>query len=312
MKNDQFTLRTGMLDVADGHSIWYMEWGNKEAAVPIFNVHGGPGSESKQADKSTYDPKKNRVVFFDQRGCGKSKPKNTLKDNTSQKLVDDIEQLRDHLGEDKIMLSGGSWGSTLSLLYAIAYPRRVHKMLLHGVLLGTKAEIDYKRQGVIRTHFPEAFYFYDELVPKNRKGNTVAYYFEQLQKGEGNKYEEHVRRWSVLESAASSLDDDFLTQMLNEDGRSEKKQQMALMEAYYFANNMFLADGYVLDNAYKLKDIPTVIMQGRFDHVCPPENAYKLSEAMGNNCRLHIGPSSHKKQMALREAVRAYAWAFLE
>jgi pimeloyl-ACP methyl ester carboxylesterase len=111
---------------------------------------------------------------------------------------------------------------------------------------------------------------------------------------------------------ASSLDDDFLSQMLKADGSNEKKQQMALMEAYYFANIMFLPDGYVLDNAKKLKDIPTVIMQGRFDHVCPPEYAYKLSRAMGDNCRLHIGPSSHKKQMALREAVRAYAWAFLE
>jgi proline iminopeptidase len=312
MQKDNFTLRTGKLKVSGSHNIWHMEWGNNAAAVPIFMVHGGPGSESKESSKTIFDPQKHRAVFFDQRGCGQSTPKFSRKNNTTQDLVEDIEALRRHLGDDKIMLTGGSWGSTLSLLYAIKYPHRVKKLLINGVFLGTKDEFNYMRQGSAESHFPEAWSQYNELVPEARKHQTIKYYYEQFETAEGKRLEDHVRRWILLENATSSIDGDYLKDKLQVDGSGEKNQQMALMEAYYFVNNCFLPDKYILENADKLKHIPMVLVQGRYDHVCPTVNAYTLSEAVGNNCRLHIVPGSHKKEMALRETIRAYAWAFLE
>ncbi len=312
MDKDQFTLREGKLDVGDGYKLWFMEWGNKDAPIPIFVNHGGPGSESTESLTTMFDPDRNRVIFYDQRGCGKTEPRFKLEDNTTKHLLEDIDKLRKHIGVEKIYLHGGSWGSTLALLYAIEYPEKVEKLLLSGIFLGTKAEIDYKRQGFFKTHFPESWKQYDEIVPEKYKNDTVGYYFDKITGNDKKVSEEHVRRWNLLETTASTWDSDYIGDEVVSDGTSEKKYQTALLETYYFSNTCFLPDNYVLDNAHKISHIPMVLVQGRHDHICTPENAFKLAEVLGeDNCRLHIVPGSHKKEIAVREVIRAYGWAFL-
>lgn len=300
-----------MLELSHGHSMWYMEWGNKQAAVPVIVLHGGPGSESKESAKAIFDPAVHRVIFYDQRGCGKSKPSADLAHNTTDLLIEDLEALRLHLKEDNVMLAGGSWGSTLALLYAIMHPKNVKRMLLNGIFLGTKQEYNYSRQGLIKTHFPEAWGQYVEIVPESQKDDTVTYYYHKFLNAKGKELNEHVKRWTLLESAAASIDGDYFKDELATDGGDEKNHQMATIEAHYFAHDSFLPDNYIMEHLSNLKKIPIVLVQGRHDLVCPAENAYWLAKKLGNKCHLHMTPGSHKKEMALREVVRAYAWAFL-
>lgn len=311
MNDDQYTIESGHLDVGDGHKIYYQRWGNPDA-VPTFYLHGGPGGAGKDKHKLAYDPSKSHIVFHDQRGCGNSTPFSSTENNTTDDLIGDIEKLRMKLGFEKIQLTGGSWGSFLALCFAITYPDKVHKMLLRGIFTGTKAELDYIQQGGLATHYPEAWQQYIDLVPSDRRDNTVGYYLEIL-KGDNEKdREEHMRRWVLLESAAMTIDDDYAAAEQKTDKFDESTLALALLEAHYFVNNCFKADEFVYDGAVKLQHIPIVFVHGRFDHVCPPANAYKLADNIGDSCKLHIVPSGHGNDPALREAFRAYAWAFLD
>jgi proline iminopeptidase len=310
MNTDTFTNDSGMLNVGNGHSIWWHDWGNRTSKDIIFYLHGGPGSNCKDKNKLNFDPATQRVIFHDQRGSGQSVPFGTTEHNTTQDLVNDIEALRGMLNIDKILLTGGSWGSCLALAYAIAHPDRVTKMLLGGIFLGDKTEIDYIVQGGLRTHYPESWEQFIELVPKEHHDNTTAYYLQKFTSNDDDVME-HVRRWCLLEGSALSIDGDYKRDeqgSYDVDGRS---RTLATLEAHYFINNCFLPENYILANAHTLRHIPTILMQGRHDHVCPPETAYALHAAMGNNCHLHLMPGSHASESVTREVLRAYSFAFL-
>ncbi|MCA9324364.1 prolyl aminopeptidase [Candidatus Saccharibacteria bacterium] len=308
MNDDQYALESGLLDVGGGHQIYFQQWGNKDAE-PIFFLHGGPGSGCKDKHKAAFDPKKHLVIFHDQRGCGKSTPFGKLEHNTTQDLIADIEKLREKFGFEKISLFGGSWGSALALAYAIEHPDRVNKMLINGIYTGTKKESDYIQLGGLSTHFPESWQQYIEVVPEDQRDNTVRYYFEKMQSEDIEEASEHVRRWVINESAASSIDPDMSSNAIANQEIDDSTLSLALLEAHYFINDCFMPDRYILNSADKLKNIPIVMVQGRFDHVCPPETAYALAEAIGKNCHLHIVPSNHAREGALRESIRAYTWA---
>ena len=310
MTTDPHTNQSGMLEVGDGHTIWWQDWGNPMAKEAIFLLHGGPGSGSKDKFKLNFDPKVQRVIFHDQRGSGQSTPLGETAHNTTQDLVEDIERLRQHLHLEKIMLNGGSWGSCLALAYAQKYPSNVSKMLLGGIYLGTKQEIDYIQQGGLKTHYPEAWQQYIQVVPSEFTNNTIAFYDSQFQKPFA-ECADFVRRWCLLEVTAMSIDSDYKSDELKSYELDEALLSFAKLEAHYFKNNCFLQNNQLLANASKLADIPTILMHGRHDHVCPPENAYALAQAMGNNCYLHIMPGGHANELVTREVLRAYARTFL-
>ena len=323
MTTDQYTNDSGMLDVGDGHSIWWHDWGNKNAA-PIFALHGGSGGGFKDKYKLSFDPTTQRVIFHDQRGSGQSTPYGSIEHNTTQDLVADIEKLRETLGIETLMLTGGSWGSCLALVYAITYPKRVSKMLLGGIFTGTRAETDYIQQGGLKTHYPEAWEQYIEVVPEDQRNNTVRFYLDKfiesvrVNPGTDPTSEpvddpnlEFVRRWCLLEGSAMSLDGDYSADLMGSFDVDIALRTLAIMEAHYFTNNCFLPDNFILKNAHTLSHIPIILMQGRQDHVCPPETAYALQKALGEKCHLHLMPGGHARELVTREVMNAYTFSFL-
>lgn len=310
MNDDEYTITSGYLEVGDGHTIYYQEWGNKQL-VPTFHLHGGPGSGNKDKNKLNFDPKRHHIIFHDQRGCGKSTPFAELKGNTTQALVQDIEKLRSFFGFDKIQLTGGSWGSTLALMYAITYPQYVSKMLLNGIFTGTKLETDYISQGGLQTHFPDAWERYIELVPKDKRHDTARYYYEKMLHGTPTEVTEHISRWNLLEGSATSIDSDLDKTALETKEPDDYAKSIAILEAHYFIHNCFIEDNYIFLNAERLKSMETIIVHGRYDHVCPPETAFRLSKLIGESCHLQLVPSSHAREGSGREVMKAYAWSFL-
>ena len=306
MEDDKYTIKSGHLKVGGGHSIYYQQWGNIKAD-PIFFLHGGPGGGLKDRHKVSFDPLKHQVVFHDQRGCGKSSPFGGLEDNNTDQLIEDINKIKAHLGiKRKIKLFGGSWGSCLALAYAIKYPKYVSRMLINGIYTGTKSENDYIQQGGLSTHFPESWQQYVEVVPEDMKNNTVAYYYKKMQDPNQDVADNFIRRWNINEGSAMSIDPDLPYVLMSNNEVDEKARSTAIIEAHYFINDCFMPDGHILSNVDKLLNIPIVMVQGRHGHVCPPTTAYKQSDAIGNNCQLHITPGSHAREGAFREVIKAY------
>ncbi len=310
MNEDKYTLSSGYLRVSNLHSIYYHEWGNKDAK-PIFMLHGGPGGNSKDKNKISFDPKIHRVVFHDQRGCGKSTPLGCLEENNTANLVNDIEALRKHINTETIMLTGGSWGSTLALAYAETYPGRVEKMLLWGIFSGRKSEIDYIQQGGISSHYPDVWEKYIELVPIHRQNDTVKYYLQAMQDINQEAANEHVARWCSLEISAMSIDANVSAVAISAYDVDASLRNMAIMEAHYFNNSCFLKPNQIYNEAHKLKQIPIVLVQGRHDNICTPQNAFELTKHIGENCRLHFTSGGHALEAGLRDAVKAYMWSFM-
>jgi proline iminopeptidase len=309
MNDDKYTISSGHVDVGNGHEIYFQQWGNP-SADPIFFLHGGPGAGCRDKHKAGFNPEKQHVIFHDQRGCGLSTPFGKLEHNTTQDLISDIETLRLKFGFEKISLFGGSWGSCLALAYAVEHPKRVHKMLLNGIYTGTNAETDYIQQGGLSTHLPESWQHYIEVVPEDKRQDTVGYYYEKMQVSDQAVADDHILRWIYNESAAMSIDPDLSTLQL-ENVVDDASRAIALLEAHYFVNNCFMPDNHIISSAMKLRNIPIIFVQGRHDHVCPPQTAYALAAAIGDNCHLHITPGSHAREGAFREAIRAYTWGFL-
>lgn len=311
MIDDEHTIQSGYLDVGDGHKIYYQEWGNPDAPLSV-NLHGGPGSQSKQKHKLAFDAEKHHILFFDQRGCGLSTFDEVLRNNTTDSLLSDIDALRHLIGAEKIQLFGYSWGSTLALSYAIKYPERVLKIFIGGVFLGTLDETAYLYEnGSIAQFSPEAWTRYLDIIPEEERTHKLRYYFEQLTSSDDNVKLEHLKRWHQLEASIMSFDTDY-NHVQNESDESADIEQMSgvLVAAHYFLHDCFLPDNHILLNAEKIQHIPTLIVQGRFDGVCPPLSAHKLSHALGANCHLHIVPSSHAREGAMREVIKAYLWSW--
>lgn len=269
--------RTGMLRVSDVHEIYFEESGNPEGKPAVF-VHGGPGGGTEPKQRRFFDPRAYRIVLFDQRGCGKSRPYADLRDNTTQALVADMEKLREHLGIARWQVFGGSWGSTLALAYAEAHPDRVTELVLRGIFLLRKQEIDWFYQRGADAMFPDAWEDYLAPIPPEERGDLLEAYYKRLTGDDPAVRQEAARAWSVWEGRTSCLyqNPDLIARTAGD----EFSLAFARIECHYFHHKGFFdRDAQLIEDAHKIRHIPTVIVQGRYDVVCPMESAWALHRA---------------------------------
>ncbi len=314
MEQVNFLNNSGMLKVSGGHHLYWEDWGNKQSKVPIFYLHGGPGEGFKAKDGLMFDPKNQRIIFYDQRGSGKSRPYASLKNNTTQDLVDDIDRIRKHLNIGVIHLAGGSWGSTLALNYATANPEVVQKMLLWGIFLGREEDINYLYQGEgHKFNFPDVWQRYVDMVPQMERSNIAAYYTKQLEHRDPAVRQRYVNEWLLYENSLLEIDSKIERKILESDLKDDPYAlAFAKLEAHYGANKYFMSENHLLKNAKVLRHIPIILVHGRFDFVCPLSGAFELQKEIGDNSYLHIVPAGHARSDAVyREVVKAYARSFL-
>jgi len=260
----------------DNHEIYYEECGNPNGKPAIF-LHGGPGGGGSTKVRRFFDPEVYRIVVFDQRGCGRSKPHGCLIKNTTWDLVDDIEHLKQKLNIEKWLVFGGSWGSTLSLAYAQTYPHSVSELVLRGIFMLRKKELDWFYQDGASRIFPEAWEEFLKPINFNQQNNLMEAYFKIFNGADEDKKLEAAIAWSKWEAACSSID--YSPERVEEFSNPEFALAFALIENHYFMNAGFLNDeNQLLDGVEKIRSIPTIIVQGRYDIVCPAGTAYELSE----------------------------------
>lgn len=287
-------MKKGYLDVGDGHRVYWEDWGNPKA-FPTMYLHGGPGSGFGKSAKALFDPKKHRVIFFDQRGAGRSKPFASTHQNTTHHLIADAERLREHLGITRFNLVGGSWGSALSLLYAIAHPHRVRRMVLWGVYLVRQFETDFVNEGFPRYFFPEAWEEFISRVPQRYRKNgdsIMRYYAHNIRSKNQKRAKEFADAWTVWESTLVSIS--YNPQTILKEVKSDRKTKaVALLETHYFLNKCFIPENYILKNVKKIRDIPCYAVQGYFDMCTPSIAAHDLKLAYGKQFRLTRVRSGH-------------------
>ena len=266
---------TGMLALDRRHTMHWEVCGNA-AGVPLVFVHGGPGGGSLPHHRRFYDPAFWRIVLYDQRGAGRSAPIAELTDNTTAHLIDDLERLRTHLAIERWVLFGGSWGSTLALAYAEAHPARVAGLVLRGVFLASRREIDWFMYGM-RNVFPEAWRAFSAHLPPAERGDLLHNYYRRLTDPNPAVHFPAARAWDLYESACSAL-------MPRPEGVARHEDDdaalaIARIEAHYFVNDGFLPEGQLLAELPRIRHIPCTIVQGRYDVVCPPITADALAQA---------------------------------
>jgi proline iminopeptidase len=265
---------TGFLQVDDIHTLYYEQSGNPDG-VPVVFLHGGPGGGSSPKSRQFFDPAHYRIVVFDQRGCGQSRPLAETRNNTTELLVADIESLREKLGIAKWHVFGGSWGSTLSLTYAIAHPGRVLSLTLRGIFMMTERELDWFLYGV-RAVYPDAWEKFVAEVPADRRGDLLEYYSTLFAHPDPSVRLKAAETWSTFEVSCCAL---FPRQLLPEENDPNHALSIAVIEAHYFRNNRFEPDDFILRNVPRIRHIPAVIVHGRYDAVCPVETAWQLHRA---------------------------------
>ena len=268
------TYQRGYLDVGEGHKLYYELCGNPKGK-PVLFMHGGPGGGFREKDKRFFNPKKFNIIMFDQRGSGKSKPFASLKNNTTQKLVRDIKKLLSHLNIKKTFLFGGSWGSTLSLVYAINYPETVAGIILRGIFLASKKENDYFTYES-RNIFPEAWEKMTSIVPEKYLKNkrNEEYYYKMIRSKNKETRKKFTHAWAEFEFSVSSLK--YSKKQVEKWLKEIKFEAFASIELHYLTHLCFLPKNYILKNAHKLNKIPISIIHGRYDCVCSPLAAYAL------------------------------------
>ncbi len=269
--------RTGRLKVSVLHELYFEESGNPKGKPVIF-VHGGPGGGTEAKHRRYFDPRKYRIILFDQRGCGKSTPHASIVDNTTWDLVDDMEILRKEMKVEKWQVFGGSWGSTLAIAYAETFPERVSELVLRGIFLLRQKEIDWFYQSGASAIFPDAWEPYLNAIPENERHDMVSAYYKRLTSSDKNIQLQAAKAWSIWEGSTSQLfpEADFISHY----GDSEFAIAFARVECHYFINKGFMkTDGQLLNDVGKIRHIPGVIVQGRYDVVCPLDSAWALHRA---------------------------------
>ncbi|NUB45406.1 prolyl aminopeptidase [Fertoebacter nigrum] len=263
-----------VIDMGDGHRVYVEQCGNPDG-VPVLVLHGGPGGGCSPAMRRYFDPAVYRVVLFDQRGCGRSRPHASVEHNTTWHLVGDIEVIRETLGIDRWICFGGSWGATLALIYAITHPARVAQLVLRGVFLMTQAELQWFYGGGAGAFFPELWARFQNPIPPAERGDMIGAYHRRLFSGNLMEESRYGRIWANWENALASV---------NHEGPmgespSEYARAFARLENHYFQNAGFLAhDGWITANRARIAHIPAAIVQGRYDMICPPVSAWKLAQ----------------------------------
>lgn len=268
---------SGFLKVGDIHEIYYEQSGNPEGK-PIFFLHGGPGGGTSPAQRRYYDPRKFRIVLHDQRGAGKSRPFAEIRENTTWDLVEDIERLRKHLKIHRMILLGGSWGSTLALAYAEKYPERVSGLILRGVYLGTREEMQRFYVEGVREYFPEVSEQLWSQVPDTPGKTPPQRILDLLNSPDEAVRKKFARAWAAYETRVAYLERSQAEVEKSLD--SSDPLAFSRIENHYMANDCFLEPDQLLRDAGRLKDIPTVIVNGRYDVIAPPITAWKLHKAL--------------------------------
>lgn len=264
-----------MLDVGDGHRV-YVEQCGKPDGVPVVVLHGGPGGGCSPAMRRYFDPSYYRVILFDQRGCGRSRPHAVVSNNTTWHLVRDIELIRETLDIDQWIAFGGSWGATLALIYAQAHPDRVQRLVLRGVFLMTQAELDWFYGGGAGKFWPEIWQRFVSLIPEDERGDLIAAYHRRLFSGDLALETRFARAWSAWENALASIHSNGISG----ETPGDYARAFARLENHYFSNKGFLEfDGQLLAHVGRIKHVPGIIVQGRYDMICPPESAHALAAA---------------------------------
>lgn len=267
--------RFSHLRLDDRHEMYWEESGNPQGAPVVF-LHGGPGAGASPMHRRFFDPAYYRIIIFDQRGAGRSRPHGDLIDNTTPHLIGDMEKLRVHLGIEKWVVFGGSWGSTLGLAYAQEHPQRCSALVLRGIFLCRKLEIDWFLYGM-RFIFPEAWRRFAEYIPEAERANLLAAYTRRLNNPDPLTHMPAAHQWSIYEGSCSTMLPN--ASMVAHYSENIVALGLARIEAHYFTNNIFLPENSLLNNAYRLRLIPGVIVQGRYDMVCPIISAHDLHSA---------------------------------
>lgn len=289
---------TGVLPVGDGHVMYWEQSGNPDGP-PVLFLHGGPGAGTTPTHRRFFDPQHYRIILFDQRGAGKSTPHASIESNTTQHLIADIERLRTTLEIDRWLVFGGSWGSTLALAYAQAHGERCRGLVLRGIFLCGNEEVDWFLYGMGR-FFPEAWRKFAEGVPDNERGDLLAAYQQRLEHSDPEVSITAARGWAAYEATCSTLrpNGDAVAAM----GDGTGALALARLEAHYLAHNAFLEKGVLLANIDLVRYLPCVIVQGRYDMVCPPTTADRLAKAWPEARLEVIADAGHS---ALEPGIRA-------
>jgi len=256
------------------HEIYYEQCGNPKGKPAIF-LHGGPGGGSGKLSRRFFDPKKYRIILFDQRGCGKSKPHTCLEDNTTWHLIEDIESIRKELNIEKWLVFGGSWGSTLAIAYAQKYPKCVSEMVLRGIFMLREKELQWFYQYGASEIYPEAWKGFLEEIPEEERFNLIEAYRKIFYGKDKEKKLSAAKAWSKWEASCSFIN--YNPNAVKDSVNAEFALAFALIENHYFVNKGFLDnENQLLDNIDIIRNIPSIIIQGRYDVVCPPTTAYEL------------------------------------
>jgi proline iminopeptidase len=274
-----------MMDVGDGHRIYVEQCGNPDG-VPVIVLHGGPGGGCSPAMRRYFDPAHYRIILFDQRGCGRSRPHASIEANTTWHLVRDIEAIRKAMGVTRWVVFGGSWGATLGLIYAQTHPGRVLHLVLRGVFLMTQRELDWFYGGGAGQFWPDVWQRFVEIIPEDERGDLIRAYHRRLFSGDLMLETRFARAWASWENTLASIENDGP----GGESPAEYARAFARLENHYFINAGFLEqDGQILRNMDHLADVPGTIVQGRYDMICPPVSAQRLHEAWPKS-RLVIVP----------------------
>ncbi len=297
--------QTDYLEVSDIHQIYYELCGNPHGK-PVFVLHGGPGAACSPGMRRFFNPDTFLVVLHDQRGAGRSRPYGEIRQNTTQNLVEDIEQLRKHLRLQKIIVFGGSWGATLGLAYAETYPDNVSGMVLRGVFTATQEEIDHYYHGGVRKFFPET---YDRLIaalPEPDKRPLPNYLLNLIHSEDSTESVKYSKAWGRYEGKIAMLEvtDKWLEKMgatISDVGI----KTFALLENYYTANGCFLEEGQLLRDVEKILDIPIIMVNGRYDMICPPITAYRLHQKLPKSKLVIVESAGHWDKSIERALLKA-------
>jgi proline iminopeptidase len=281
---------THHLQVDDLHTLYIEECGNP-AGLPVVFLHGGPGAGCSPLHRRYFDPDKYRIILFDQRGCGKSTPHACLENNTSQHLVADIEAIREHLKITQWVVFGGSWGSTLGLLYAQAHPQSVSGLILRGIFLARDKDVQwFYQQGTSRL-FPDYWEKFIKPVPEAERDDMVAAYYRQLTGDNEIQQLRAAKAWSIWEGMTATLQTD--SAVIDSFSNSHAALSIARIECHYFINHCWLEPNQLISNIDSIRHIPAYIVHGRYDVICPVEQAWELSKAWPEAELSIIGDAGH-------------------